>query len=51
MEATFLNRTHKVDKQRAVNDYYWCTRLGVERFMCGSKLVDRKSGGPKGCSD
>ena len=31
-----------------MNDHYWCTRLGVERFLCGPKMAKCKSGGPKG---
>ena len=31
-----------------MNDHYWCTRLGVERFLCGPKMAKCKSGGRKG---
>jgi hypothetical protein len=37
----------KVEKSNSVNDHYWCTRLRVEWFLCGSKMVNHKSGGPK----
>ena len=30
-----------------MNDYYQCTRLGLEGFMCGPKKIYSKSGGLK----
>ena len=37
-----------VENLKTLNDHYWCTRLGVEWLLCGPKMAEYKSGGPKG---
>ena len=41
----------KVEKHNTMNDHDWCTRLRMEWLLCGPKMDNWKSGGPKGYSD
>ena len=42
-----LEKVFKVEELKTVNDHYWCTGLGVEWFLCGTKMTNYKSGGSK----
>ena len=47
LKIDFLASRTKVGKPKMVNDHPWCTRLGVERFLCGPKMANYKSDGLK----
>ena len=34
------------EEEKMVKDHYWCTRPGVEWFLCEPTMADCKSGGP-----
>lgn len=41
----------KVGKQKTMNDYYWCIRIGVEGFCVDPNWLFVKVVDPKGCND